>query len=596
MKKNVSTIKQLKEKIEVFGDYKILTDCSDSKEYEQMRQVFNRRFTFRPTAIICVTCTEQVQAIVVMANKYNIHLTVRSGGHDHEGECSATDSWLIDFSMMNEVICSQGGRVLDNDEKIIDDREDLRLSIGPGARFEKIKKHIDQHNLGIPHGTCQTVAIAGFTMGAGWGPWTRKYGMACEHLVAATIVLGDGTVLEVNENDDKDSDKGQLLWALRGGGPLSYGIVTRFVFRPFVLPQHAFSFHINALTYFPNTTTFDILRLWETAIKPGDYPYLIGTNLKVEAKKIHIDEQPDPYAQLGCVMNGYFGGTLTELGEMLHQWHELLDNDHSPKIEEITGDILDQYHGNDLDQLSPQTLGIKVFSHTLPEQEMDLLDKHVAENDFDSGLSFSKWPFHAWDRVNISEDQEMVIKLEPDCPSPHKITSRLAFASWNDNSRKQLICSLQSPLLPSKSEGNNDHHEYDFNTYITLGAISGDFYRDYSDKNILGSAFPYKNALFTIQYQAWWDQPIRDKNNCCDESGGLDQKIRNRALSNRVQDWIECCRDYHIDHTGGAFISFKDASIPTKTYFAHNYEKLVNIKINYSKDDKVLFRTRKTII
>ena len=54
--------------------------------------------------------------------------------------------------------------------------------------------------------------------------------------------------------------------------------------------------------------------------------------------------------------------------------------------------------------------------------------------------------------------------------------------------------------------------------------------------------------------------------------------------------------DYQINKTKGAFISFKDASVPTETYFDHSYHTLIDIKRNYSADEKNLLRSRKTIL
>jgi hypothetical protein len=72
--------------------------------------------------------------------------------------------------------------------------------------------------------------------------------------------------------------------------------------------------------------------------------------------------------------------------------------------------------------------------------------------------------------------------------------------------------------------------------------------------------------------------------------------IINRPFVNRAEDWMEDCRDYIIPHTSGAFISFKDASIPTSTYFSTSYKQLMAIKIECSKDPNLLLRTRKTIL
>ena len=66
--------------------------------------------------------------------------------------------------------------------------------------------------------------------------------------------------------------------------------------------------------------------------------------------------------------------------------------------------------------------------------------------------------------------------------------------------------------------------------------------------------------------------------------------------TNRALDWMQVARDFDIPNTSGSFISFKDSSIPTKTYFAESYEELIRIKKDHSKDDLNHFRTRKTII
>ena len=87
----------------------------DSPGFAVQRQVNNTKFQFIPWAIVLVETTEQVSAIVKFANQHpaEIILRVRSGGHDHEGECSGTDTLLIDFSKMHavdvtwrEVICA----------------------------------------------------------------------------------------------------------------------------------------------------------------------------------------------------------------------------------------------------------------------------------------------------------------------------------------------------------------------------------------------------------------------------------------------------------------------------------------------------------
>ncbi|MDK2593928.1 FAD-binding oxidoreductase [Pseudoalteromonas obscura] len=534
-------------------------------QYNQSRKVFNRKFDFVPSAVVQVTNTVQVAHLVAYAEQEGIGFTVKSGGHDHEGECVSTAKVLIDFCRMNEV------NVFENKKFV---------SIQPGAKFKKIKTELDKSHLGIPHGTCQTVAIAGYTMGGGWGPWTRKYGMGCEHLVGATMVLGDGTIaflgqsatvhrekitkngLKVIFNDDLNSP---LLRALRGGGGLSYGIVTEFIFEPFELPDIAQSFVIKKsdIPAFDNLKATDVIAAWESLTSAGKNPNLIGTNLKVNAKGVACESEVTPNAVLDWQLNGHFGGTSEELERMLKQWGgdiigliqqdpTLSDDAKKQQIDDLTKELTQFYN--------------KVCSNSV-------LYSRSANT---SGYTLS---FEAWDRELNG------IELETDEPAPHKITSRMPTRDWGHQSRIALVKSLQSTLLYRDKEDTN------ISAYITLGAISGEYYGSKPADAALHKVrctFPYQDRPFTIQYQAWWDQPEKDH--------PVEKEIMTRFYENRAQDWIESCRSYDIPHTKGSFISFKDAAVETKDYFGDSYNELIDTKCHYSKDAKCLFRSRKTII
>ena len=117
---------------------------SPSKEdsYNQLRKVFNRRFDFMPSLIIQPFSTEHVAIAVQYATDNNIQITVKSGGHDHEGECVATGKVLIDFSLMNRTDVSL--------RNFREGKEEVRqISIQPGAKFISIKQILDKEHLGI---------------------------------------------------------------------------------------------------------------------------------------------------------------------------------------------------------------------------------------------------------------------------------------------------------------------------------------------------------------------------------------------------------------------------------------------------------------
>ena len=543
----------------------ILTD--ESPEYEEKRKIFNTRFQFRPSAIVLVETTEQVSEIVKFANRFptEITLRVRSGGHDHEGECSGTDTLLIDFSKMKSV--KVGGRAADGAHLV---------TIGPGARFECIKPSLDKHHIGIAHGTCETVGITGYTLGGGWGPWTRRHGMGSERLVGATLVLGNGEITTLGPEEPTNIAEKKLLWALRGGGGLSYGIVTELTFKAFELPETTCTFVLNCKEAWPDLKALEILQCWEKAISAKENPQLLGTNLKVVAVHLPAGQKPNPDASLECIFNGYFAGTKDEASQMLARY----------------------------------------FGKAPPDEAWMVDTQRAPATDSQEAVHSEQWLFDHWDHHVPGEVKRLkqlatastpnhlgIIKLLEAGPAPHKITSRLADASWDDESRKALICALQSPLVaPSRDVAEDDEsNKFPIAQYITLGAITGPFYATYDERKEENppSAFPYKDRLFTLQFQAWWDEYLNsDWKPKAEYSKEVIEKsiLANRPWVNRAEDWIEACRDYSIPHTSGAFINFKDSSVRTETYFAESYEELREVKQTYSMDKHMLLRSGKTII
>lgn len=506
------------------GDMQVLMDCDgNANAYNSARQIFNQRFQFRPWAIVYPKTAVQVGMLVKFATLVNRELRVRGGGHDHEGECTATDALVLDMRHMADAEVDEEAGV---------------VRLGPGGIFMNLIKVLNKHKVGIPHGTCQTVGITGFTLGGGWGPWTRLHGMCCESLVGATIVLGNGEVKHLKEGGPDQ----ELLWALRGGGGFSYGIVTELIIKTFPLPEVTHKFRAT----WTSTAALTVLEGWEKAIAPDSSPELIGTNLQIFA--IPETTVPVEKAVHECNFFGYYAGTEADIRAALKGWFP----DAEPEEIEI-----------------------------FPETD----DGHML--------------FTSWERVSARRRQALRsggsnapgllkdIPLEDDIPAPHKITSRLVNPSGlGDEGRKTLIKSLQSNLLFPEGE------ELGVLAYTTLGAISGPFYKEYNTKEHpfpSGSSFPYSDRPYTIQYQVWWDTDKKISPTIWEYRGV-------NRYTNRAMDWIEETRKIDFPQTSGSFISFKDDGVPTENYFMQSYEKLKEIKHDYSKDPDNRFRSRKTII
>jgi hypothetical protein len=439
------------------GKYRI-----EVERYFLAAQTFNTRLQQNPLIILYCKSAKQVAIAYKTAIKYDIPVRVRAGGHDHEGESSGTNVVLIDVSKM---------------KKIEVDPVTGIAKIGPGNRFSRLVKKLAKKNVMIAHGTCASVGIAGFTFGGGWGPWTRKMGMNCEHLKGATLMLGDGEIIDVDVSYDEAGNEivPDLLWALRGGGGMSYGIVTELRLQTFPLPPELIKFELNwneydATEQFATEThpTLQILQAWEKVVQAKNTPQLIGTNLKIMARPA-IENFDYTTICHNCCMYGYWEGTK-----------------------------------KDLDNFGKTHFG--------KEPVIDSEDGENAREHYKIGKLMDKW-----DRVSFAEIKGRLtgksLPVDLHDPAPHKVTSRLVNKEGlSKEGYQQLLLSLTSPLVAEEN-----YHLGVF-SFILVHAISGNYYHENGQNN--NSAFPYKDKPYAIQYQTWWstDEKHREHNGHYQES------------------------------------------------------------------------------
>jgi FAD/FMN-containing dehydrogenase len=178
--------------------------------YNAARVIYDTRYdAVKPQAIAFCESLADVQKTVRWARKHNVHIVPRSGGHSYGGY-STTTGVVVDVSRMHRISVTRSGTA----------------AVGAGAPLLDVYTALAARGRMVPGGTCPTVGIAGLTQGGGIGLSGRKYGLTCDHLVEATVVLADGSAVVANAGQHQD-----LYWALRGGGGGNFGIVTRFVFR-----------------------------------------------------------------------------------------------------------------------------------------------------------------------------------------------------------------------------------------------------------------------------------------------------------------------------------------------------------------------------
>jgi FAD/FMN-containing dehydrogenase len=178
--------------------------------YNAARVLYNTRFdSIHPQAVVFCESLTDVQKTVRWARKHDVHIVPRSGGHSYGGY-STTPGVVVDVSRLHVVSATADGRA----------------AVGAGAELIDVYAALAVRGRTIPGGTCPTVGIAGLAQGGGIGMSARRFGLTCDNLLEATVVLADGRAVVASAHDHPD-----LFWALRGGGGGNFGIVTRLVFR-----------------------------------------------------------------------------------------------------------------------------------------------------------------------------------------------------------------------------------------------------------------------------------------------------------------------------------------------------------------------------
>ncbi len=205
--------------------------------YDEARRVWNGMIDKHPALIARCTGTADVAAAVKWTRGRDMPVAVRGGGHNVAGNAVNDGGIVIDLSPMNGIFVDPAKRT---------------ARAQPGVNWGDLDHETQAFGLATPGGEVSMTGIAGYTLSGGMGLLQRKWGLACDNVLAAEVVLASGEVVTASAIEHSD-----LYWAIRGGGG-NFGIVTSFEFGLHSLGPEIFSAAV--LYPFPEATR--IMRAW----------------------------------------------------------------------------------------------------------------------------------------------------------------------------------------------------------------------------------------------------------------------------------------------------------------------------------------------
>lgn len=177
--------------------------------YEEIRAVENLAIDRRPGLVIRCSGEADVMDGVNLAREHGLLLAVRGGGHHVAGHGTVDGGLVLDMRDMNGVWVDPASK---------------SVRVQGGATWGDVDREAQVFGLAVPGGVVSTTGVGGLTLGGGIGWLHRMWGLTCDNLVAAQVVLASGELVSASADENSD-----LFWAIRGGGG-NFGVVVDFTF------------------------------------------------------------------------------------------------------------------------------------------------------------------------------------------------------------------------------------------------------------------------------------------------------------------------------------------------------------------------------
>lgn len=172
--------------------------------FAEAQASWNLLIQHQPAVVIQAKDESDVQAAVRFANSQNLPIAIQATGHGQFKTCEG--GLLLNISELTDV-------QIDPNTK--------SAKIGGGTRWSKVIEAAQPYNLMPISGSAPGVGVVGYTIGGGYGIFSRQYGLGVDQVLSVRLVTPNGNIQDVTADTSPD-----LFWAILGGGG-AFGVITQ---------------------------------------------------------------------------------------------------------------------------------------------------------------------------------------------------------------------------------------------------------------------------------------------------------------------------------------------------------------------------------
>ncbi|KAJ8059942.1 hypothetical protein OCU04_011561 [Sclerotinia nivalis] len=266
-----------------------------------------------PIYVVNATSEEQIATAMAWATERNIRIVIKGTGHDLNGRSSGANSLSIwthnflktEFNVSWQVPGSNSTAAV--------------LIAGSGNNLESVYNYGNEVGITIVGGDAKTVGLGGYLQGGGHGPLSSQYGLGADQIYQVTVITPSGQILTANAVENPD-----LLWAIRGGGPGTFGVVTEYVLQAHPAISSIASVNLVMNPIGTNDTNLTAAAAWTAAaILFQNLPDLMDAGLAgavVAGTSVVAREFSGASSTLGIYISTGFWGynkTMTEMSTLV---------------------------------------------------------------------------------------------------------------------------------------------------------------------------------------------------------------------------------------------------------------------------------------